>query len=152
MLRKYEADYLNNPNIPNRAKYVAAVQSLFNTYGDTTVLFSDFVNKVNRKGNVDKRALVVTEQNIYKQNPTTYKIKTFGTAKFGIPIRDVESLSMSPYKDSFIVLHTTQNVDRDILIDVGLTGGEKISELTTVLVACYNKLTGKDLPVNFSTE
>ena len=60
---------------------------------------------------------------------------------------------MSPFKDSFIVIHTKNSLDKDLVIDVGITGGgEKISELTTILVGAYQKLTGNSLPVRFASE
>jgi myosin-1 len=149
--RRFEADYLDSPNIPNRAKYEQAVQALFKKFGDTQVLFSGFVDKVNRKGKIDKRSFVVTEQHIYKQNPKDYKVKTFGIDGFGIPIIDLEGISMSPNADGFVVLHVNTHIDKDALIDVG-TKPEKLSELVTVLVTAYNKLTNKDLPVRFSNE
>ena len=114
-------------------------------------MFSGFVDKVNRKGKIDKRAIVITEQNIYKQNPSNYKVKTFGTEGFGIPIVDLDAISMSPNADGFIVLHVSQNIDKDAVIDVGIKP-EKLSELVTVLVTAYNKLTNKDLPVRFANE
>jgi hypothetical protein len=40
--RKFEADYLEMDSNPTKAKYVAGMQRLFSTYGDTSVLFADY--------------------------------------------------------------------------------------------------------------
>lgn len=70
------------------------MSNLFATYGDTEVLFADYVTlfdfsskfltveqlvKVNKAGKSQKRGIVVTEKNIYKHDPKNYKVKKFGT-------------------------------------------------------------------------
>lgn len=89
-MRKFEADYLAREKNPNRVKYETAVQTLFHTFGDTQILFADEVSKISRAGKPENRIMVVTDKNIYKENPKTYKVKNFeGTEKGGIPIVDV---------------------------------------------------------------
>src|SRR4051812_28562976 len=90
LLRKYEADYLATEKNPHKAKYEMAVQYLFHEFHDTQILFADEVTKISRGGEPQNRIFVVTDKNIYKENPKTYKVKNFeGTENAGIPIVDV---------------------------------------------------------------
>jgi len=143
--RNFDADYLELDSNPHKAKYIEAMQRLFSTYGDTEVCFADYVNKVNKGGKSQKRGIVVTEKNIYKHDPKNYKVKKFGT-----PIVDVKSISLSSKKDSFLIIHAKEP-HRDLVLDLGIEGSpEKYSEFVTVLVQEYKKLTGTALQVNFN--
>jgi myosin-1 len=66
--------YLLVPVPPVFLVALSVLQALFSTYGDTQVLFADEVTKVNRGGSADRRVIVVTEQNIYKLDPKSYKV------------------------------------------------------------------------------
>ena len=105
--------------------------------GDAQILFADEVMKISRKGKGERRAIVVTEKNMYKHNPKDYKLKNFdGTDKFGIPLADITGIrfvtnlnviprSMSPQKDTFVVVHTRGGL-RDLVLDLGLSGIERV--------------------------
>ena len=60
---------------------------------------------------------------------------------------------MSHQKDSFAVVHAKPPY-RDLVLDLGIEVGgvaaEKYSEFATVVVQEYRKLTGNDLPVDFT--
>eukprot|EP01121_Diplochlamys_sp_Union-15-3_P014837 TRINITY_DN4791_c0_g3_i1.p1 TRINITY_DN4791_c0_g3~~TRINITY_DN4791_c0_g3_i1.p1 ORF type:complete len:565 (+),score=86.86 TRINITY_DN4791_c0_g3_i1:67-1695(+) len=142
--RKFEADYLEKDNNPSKDKYVIAMKLLFNKFGDTNVLFADYVNKINPKGKVQKRGIVITEKNIYKHDPKNYKVRKIGT-----PLAQVASVSASTTKDTFVIVHCNGDY-RDLVLDLGITGSEKVSELVTVLVQSIQELSGKTLKVNFS--
>lgn len=58
--RKFIADYLELDTNPGKDKYLAGMQKVFQKFGDTEILFADYVNKVNKKTKAQKRALVVT--------------------------------------------------------------------------------------------
>ncbi|KAN0021662.1 hypothetical protein ACTFIU_003806 [Dictyostelium citrinum] len=142
--RHFDADYLEKPSNPNQQKYVLAMQNLFSTYGDTEVLFADYVIKVNPKGVPQRRGIVVTGTNIYKHDPKNYKVKKWGT-----PLVDVTSISISPMADTFLVLHC-KAPQRDFVLDLGCNGYEAVSEITTVIVQQVLKLTGVKLSVQFT--
>ncbi|EFA77144.1 myosin IE [Heterostelium album PN500] len=144
--RIFDADYLEKPTNPFQPKYVAAMQNLFSTYGDTEVLFADYVIKVNPKGVPQKRGIVVTNANIYKHDPKNYKVKKWGT-----PLADITSISASPNQDTFLVLHC-KPPQRDLVLDLGINGYEALSEITTVIVQQVQKLTGIRLKVQFSQQ
>ncbi|GAM19588.1 hypothetical protein SAMD00019534_027630 [Acytostelium subglobosum LB1] len=142
--RVFDADYLEKTTNPYQAKYVAAMQSLFQTYGDTEVLFADYVIKVNPKGTPQKRGIVVTNANIYKHDPKNYKVKKYGT-----PLVDITSISVSPNRDTFLVIHC-KPPQRDFVLDLGINGYEAVSEIVTVLVQQVQRLTGVRLKVQFT--
>jgi len=142
--RKYTADYLEGDSNPGKEKYLAGMTNLLAKFGDTEVLFSDYVNKVNRKGKSQKRAITVTDKNVYKQDPNNYKVK-----KGEIPLSQITSISLSPNKDTFVFLHT-QTPYRDMVVDLGFTGIEKYSEFVTVIMDQIKKLKDTVPPVNFT--
>mmetsp|Transcript_27233 Transcript_27233/g.38371 ORF Transcript_27233/g.38371 Transcript_27233/m.38371 type:complete len:1003 (-) Transcript_27233:51-3059(-) len=141
--RKFDSDYLELDSNPTKDKYIIEMQNLFNSYGDTQIMFADYVNKVNRVGKSQKRGIVITEKNIYKHDPKSYKVKKFGT-----PIVEAVSVSLSPKPDTFIVVKC-KDPHRDLILDAGINGEERFSEFVTCLVQEYKKLTGNTLPVNF---
>jgi len=143
--RIFDADYLEGNNNPNKPKYEAAVQLLFSSFGDTQILFADYVNKINPKGKSQKRGIVITDKNIYKHDPKNYKVKKVGT-----PMAEVKSVTMSPKKDTFVVVHVNEPY-RDFVLDLGIDVGiEKYSEFVTVLVKQFSVLMDRTLPVEFS--
>jgi len=144
--RRYDADYLEQDTNPNKDKYVVQMQVLFSNYGDSQIMFADYVNKVNNKGKSQKRGIVVTEKNVYKHDPKNYKVKKFGT-----PLVEVTSISMSPRKDSYVVVHCREPY-RDMILDLGIEGVEKYSEFVTVLVQEIKKLTNTVIPVYFNDQ
>jgi hypothetical protein len=87
------ADYLELDSNPTKDKYLAGMQRLFNVYGETEVLFSEYGMKVDRRGKEQRRAIVVTGKTIYKQDPNNYKVK-----KGELPISEITDICMSPNK------------------------------------------------------
>jgi hypothetical protein len=143
--RKYEADYLELDSNPYKAKYIERSRMLFSTYGDTQVNFADFANKVNRYNKIQKVGIVVTDRNIYKQDPKNYKV-----VKFGIPIANLHSISMSPFKDSIVVCHCKEESGmRDLILNFGVSGSEKYAEFVVTVTQLFNHLTNSNLPVKF---
>jgi myosin I len=150
--RHYEADYLSAQSNPHRTKYTQAVQVLFQKFGDTQILFADEVLKANRGGRTEARACIVTDQNIYKADPKSYKLKSFeGSPKAGIPLAHIVGLSMSPHPDRWVVCHSKDSV-RDFVICVGTYNNDKLSEFVTSLMTQYQKQVGKPLPVAFKDQ
>eukprot|EP01101_Sappina_pedata_P000405 TRINITY_DN1044_c0_g1_i1.p1 TRINITY_DN1044_c0_g1~~TRINITY_DN1044_c0_g1_i1.p1 ORF type:complete len:1010 (-),score=418.88 TRINITY_DN1044_c0_g1_i1:23-2779(-) len=147
--RKFDADYLELESNPLRAKYIEKTKYLFQTYGDSEILFADYVKKVNRYGKAQKFCIVVTDRNIYKQNPKNYNI-----VKFGTPIANLSSISVSPYADATVVLHCKDYTEcRDIVLLLNLNKGEeKFSELVAVIQSVYKKLTDTMIPINFTDQ
>jgi len=141
--RRYLADYLDSEKNPNSKKYVDAMTNLFATYEDTAVNFAEYGNKFNSKNKPDFRGIVVTDKNIYKHDPKNYKIKKYET-----PIVQVTDICLSPYEDTFVVVHAVEP-HRDLCFDLGLQGEEKASEFVVAVVQEHKKLTNKTLQVHF---
>jgi hypothetical protein len=155
--RAFEADYLEKDSNPHKLKYLNAMKKLFSTFGDEQIMFADYVNKINPRGKTQKRAIIVTEKNIYKQDPKTDSVKKVAT-----PIAAVTAIALSKSGDTFMVLQC-KHPYRDMVIDLGVgissepgpvtDGGilrrEKYSEFATVLIQERKKLTGETIPVLF---
>eukprot|EP00013_Stygamoeba_regulata_P029147 CAMPEP_0177657900 /NCGR_PEP_ID=MMETSP0447-20121125/16485_1 /TAXON_ID=0 /ORGANISM="Stygamoeba regulata, Strain BSH-02190019" /LENGTH=1046 /DNA_ID=CAMNT_0019162393 /DNA_START=15 /DNA_END=3155 /DNA_ORIENTATION=- len=143
--RHYLADYLELDTNPHKDKYIRQCQALFSKYGDTQILFADYVEKVNRYWKAQKFGIVVTEKNIYKTNPGNYSV-----VKFGIPIINLASISLSPYEDTFVVVHCKESSGmRDLVLNLGINNEERYSEFVTTVATLFHVLTNQKLPVNF---
>jgi len=141
--RPYMADYLEMESNPLKQKYIAGMQKLFNTYGETEVLFSEYAIKVNRKGKSQRRAIVVTGKTIYKQDPNNYKVK-----KGELPLSEITDICLSPNSDTFVIVRT-KSPYRDLVVDFGITGPEKYSEFVTVISNQFKYLTHNSVSVQF---
>lgn len=115
-------------------------------YTDTHVLFSDYVNKCNSKDKLDYRALMVTNNNIFKQDPKNYKVKAYE-----VPLVAVKSITLSPLQDGYVVVHANEPY-RDLVVDLGINNIERYSEFVTVIVQQVKNLTGNTIQVKFSKE
>eukprot|EP00462_Mataza_sp_D1_P024474 CAMPEP_0175137092 /NCGR_PEP_ID=MMETSP0087-20121206/9627_1 /TAXON_ID=136419 /ORGANISM="Unknown Unknown, Strain D1" /LENGTH=1005 /DNA_ID=CAMNT_0016419897 /DNA_START=17 /DNA_END=3031 /DNA_ORIENTATION=- len=132
--RSFEGDYLVQPSNPLREQYQVAIQQMFAASGDEEILFAEDCDKVNPKGKVQLRSIVVSNAHIYKYDPKKYKMK-----KVGVPLTNVQSLHMSPHKDAFVVLKMQAPL-RDMVLDLGKSGVEKASEFVTVLHSQISKI------------
>lgn len=141
--RRFDADYLEMPSNPNKDAYVRSMQRLFLKFGDQSVEFADYADKINRQGSLQRRGIVVTNQNVYKHDPKKFTVK-----QSGIPIAVCKSISMSKHKDAFCVVHTHDGSNRDLILDFGLEV-DKLSEFVTVFYQVYKELTNSELVVEF---
>jgi len=66
-------------------------------------------------------------------------------------VSDVIGVSMSTQKDNFIVVHTSDKI-RDVVLQIGNSQHEKLSEFVSILAGLYTKTTGKKLPVHFNKD
>lgn len=108
-------------------------------------MFADYVDKINKHSKVQKRGVVVTEQNIYKHDPKRFKLR-----KVAVPIAKITDIwwefkffqktfvcydthhltlimwnSVSTKKDYFVVIHCDET-ERDLFFNLGITGPEKV--------------------------
>jgi len=107
-------------------------------------MFADYVSKINKSSKPQKRGVIVSEANIYKHDPKNFKLR-----KVAVPIAEMVDVCVSPYKDSFVVIHF-KDPERDLVFNLGISGPEKHSEFVAVLYQVYNELTGNILPINFT--
>lgn len=143
--RRFESNYLEKPSNPLHLKCPEAFGKIFKTHGDSNVIFADYINKINNKGKVEKRGILMTNLHIFKLHPKTFKIR-----RKEIPLVSVQSISLSPYKDAAIVFHI-KAPDRDLLIDASIAGYEAVSEIVTVTVEQIMRIHNVRIPVNYST-
>lgn len=122
------------------------MQSLLNKYTDNTVLFADYVHKCNSKDKLDYRAIMVTNNNIFKQDPKNYKVKAYE-----VPLVAVKGITLSTLQDGYVVVHANEPY-RDLVVDLGINNIERYSEFVTVVVQQVKNLTGNSIPVNFNNK
>eukprot|EP00768_Dysnectes_brevis_P003350 gnl/Dysnectes_brevis/2402_a2850_1471.p1 GENE.gnl/Dysnectes_brevis/2402_a2850_1471~~gnl/Dysnectes_brevis/2402_a2850_1471.p1 ORF type:complete len:248 (-),score=28.65 gnl/Dysnectes_brevis/2402_a2850_1471:22-735(-) len=99
--KMFIGDYLSVFNLDEPKN---PLKPLLAQYDDYDVLFSDTVCKLNRKGALQSRILIITAlalYNIEAQSPTSWKTKR------RIPLTDIEAICVSPYDDNFFVVRTT---------------------------------------------
>eukprot|EP01097_Dermamoeba_algensis_P009393 TRINITY_DN660_c0_g1_i10.p1 TRINITY_DN660_c0_g1~~TRINITY_DN660_c0_g1_i10.p1 ORF type:complete len:779 (+),score=206.65 TRINITY_DN660_c0_g1_i10:954-3290(+) len=143
--RKFEADYVDVESNPNRKKFISVMQKMFLSGGDTRVLFADFVSKINSKSAAQQRALVVTDSNIYKQDPKNYKM-----TKGGIPLSSVSGIALTGRSDGWVLVRCSAP-HPDVLVDLGVfSDNEKFSEFVTVIVSQCRSVFGNLVSVDFS--
>jgi myosin-1 len=94
--RRFEADYLEKESNPHQKEYIKAMQRIFQKYGDQRIMFADYVDKINKNSRVQKRGVVVTEQNIYKHDPKKFKLR-----KVAVPIAKITDICVSTKKRLF---------------------------------------------------
>ena len=117
--KKVEGDYVSQDAM--LAPAFAAQRSAFlGLTRDSEVVFSAFVTKVNRNGSGTPRALVLSENNLYKLDAKSFKIH-----KTPVPIKDIKSISLTTKKDTTVVLHLEGGFD--LVLDLGTgPGGDKV--------------------------
>lgn len=67
-------------------------------YGDTSILFSEAVLKVNREGRLKPKVLLITEHHVFTLNSETKRVSR------KIPHEDVACVCMSTLADNFILV------------------------------------------------
>jgi len=139
--KKFEADYLQLDSNPGKDKYLAGMEALFSRFGDSQVLYADYVTKVNSKDKGQRRAIVVTDKFIHKQDPKNYKVKKFET-----PLTEITSIALSSKEDCFVIIHAREPY-RDLVLDMGLASEERYSEFVSVICFFVKKTLGIDIKV-----
>lgn len=132
--RVFKGDYFNTPKNPNLDLYKQNIQDKCAAGGDQEILFSDTVVKINRKGQAQVRAFILTDRNMYKYDPKKYSQK-----KEAIPLAAVKSINMSHKADSYVIIKM-QAPERDLCLDLRVNGIEMASEFSTKLHTRLNEL------------
>lgn len=102
------------------------------------IKFADSVDKVNRKGVVQNRLLVITSQAFYFCSPPLEKT----ALKSKNALNCLLGLSLSTMADSYLVLHFT---DHDYVIV-----SRRKAEIVMILKERYQSLLNSELPIDFS--
>lgn len=117
----------NHSVVKMLAKYAGAK-------GAETVLFSEFVVKVNPRGRLQERILLLTDQALYNLLPSNYC-----KCKRRIALRDIESVTQSRSTPEF-VLHVPSEYDYRLVSD-------KREDVMGQLRSAYKALCGEALEV-----
>ncbi|KJE97204.1 brush border myosin I [Capsaspora owczarzaki ATCC 30864] len=145
--REWEGNYLaHEATNPTAAKFKLAIGALMQQHGDSNILFSELVVKLNRKNKMQDRVLIVCENNFYKLNPATYKI-----CKHPIAISGVTGASVFPDDNQVVVIHTTGGKDGDLVFDM-TTRGPKAGELLIKLQDMVRKHHKKEINIKVASQ
>jgi len=107
------------------------------------VMFGDVLWKLNSKGAVDRRIVLLTESHLQQYKPRNLALRG------SIPIENISSLSLNRL-DEWTVVISTKRPSKDIVLNCHANGQETASELVTVLYQRIHKLTNILVPVVFS--
>eukprot|EP00457_Paulinella_chromatophora_P001077 gb/GEZN01001079.1/.p1 GENE.gb/GEZN01001079.1/~~gb/GEZN01001079.1/.p1 ORF type:complete len:1074 (+),score=139.42 gb/GEZN01001079.1/:62-3283(+) len=125
--RAFIADYA--AQMANVEIYQSQIQNLYSAGGDSVINFSTDTIKVNRKGQSQHQAIIISDKHIYKYWPGKWKM-----IKEGIPLSAIKEICMSPNSDSYVVIKMSEAPWRDMVLDLGVNGYETYSELVAVLL------------------
>jgi len=143
--RHHQAEYMEEKAIP---VYEAMVKALYGQNGDNQVLFAMNSIKVNRHGKSQNQVIIVSDRNIYK-----YKPKSFKQIKQQTPLNGVKAIHLSPHNDGFIIIEMDPASGcRDMVLDLFWEGEERYSEITTVIYKQLKESYNRTIPVTFGTE
>ncbi|KAH7830520.1 Unconventional myosin tail [Monocercomonoides exilis] len=120
-----------------KLKLNSSVMKMIGKTGDTDILFSDEIVKVNKRLKTQKRILLITDLAVYNLTPGNFKLKR------RIALQDLGSVNLSCLSDNFFALRVPTEYDY-------LMVSTRKIEIVLTLVEAYKKHLHSDLPVNFS--
>ncbi|GCB64824.1 hypothetical protein scyTo_0007589 [Scyliorhinus torazame] len=140
--RTWEQDYLSsardNPGM--MSQFATTMKGLKSRQQFSSVLFSAHVRKINRFNKPEDRAILITDQHLYKLEPA----KRYKYMK-ALPLSNVTGVSVTDGRDQLIIFHTKTNDDLVVCLDKMQQGNDnRIGEVVGVLVHQFNK---KSLPL-----
>ncbi|XP_038664810.1 unconventional myosin-Id-like [Scyliorhinus canicula] len=140
--RTWEQDYLSssrdNPGM--MSQFATTMKDLKSRQHFSNVLFSAHVRKINRFNKSEDRAILITDQHLYKLEPA----KRYKNMK-ALPLSNVTGVSVTDGMDQLIIFHTKTNDDLVVCLDKMQHGNDnRIGEVVGVLVHQFNK---KSLPL-----
>jgi len=138
--RPFEHNYLDALTPQQQAKLEKVRQEV---EGSKVILFGDVCWKLNSKGAVDRRIVILTETHFQQYKPRNLALRG------SIPIENISSLSMNRL-DEWTVVISTQRPSKDIVINFHSNNQETATELVTVLYKQIHKVTRALVPVVFS--
>jgi len=141
--RKFETDYLNKPTNPARENYMKFINGFLQQNNDTTICYSDSVNKINRHGKAQKRAFVITDKSFYKHDPSSYSVKN------ALELKNIKKIIVSNYEDGYAILVCDDSAP-DFMIDCNSSGENRLAEFVSSLYMAYKSAVGGTLPVEAS--
>jgi myosin-1 len=118
------------------------IKLLISKYGDTKIVFSDLVKKVNKRYKFQDRILLLTDKSIYNLKKFNKPKKNcFFECKRQISLKSIESISVSKLSDNFFVIHVPSEYDY-------VYENAKKTIFITLLNNEFKKSFGKPLPLH----
>uniref|UniRef100_A0A8C6N833 Uncharacterized protein n=1 Tax=Melopsittacus undulatus TaxID=13146 RepID=A0A8C6N833_MELUD len=125
--RSWARDYLSSPseNPALALLFARRLQNLKDKVHFGSVLFSCHVRKINRFGKSQDRAILVTDQHVYKLDPR----KSYGMMR-AIPLSTVTGLSVTSCRAQLVVFHTQSQEDLAVCLHkMQPAGDNRVGEL-----------------------
>ncbi|NXT32347.1 MYO1G protein, partial [Pelecanoides urinatrix] len=145
--RSWARDYLSSPSEnPGLAlPFARRLQTLKDKVHFGSVLFSGHVRKINRFGRSRDRAILVTEQHLYKLDPRQqYRVMR------ALPLSTVTGLSVTSCRAQLVVFHTQRQEDLAVCLHRTQPAGDnRVGELVGVLLE-HCRATKRELQVRVS--
>jgi len=139
--RPFEHNYLSTALTPQQLTKLEKVRQ--DVEGSKVISFGDVCWKLNSKGAVDRRILIITESHFQQYKPRNLALRG------SIPLDSISSLSLNRLEEWTVVI-STKRPSKDIIINCYLNGQETASELVTVLYQRIHRVTNVLVPVVFS--
>jgi len=135
--RQFTGDYMNYDD-----NY--QLQDIINKSSrQEAILFTDQVIKLNRRNNPERRDFVLTDQAVYIVMRAQQNGQVFYKLNRRTAIADIQSLSLSTMADDYLCMNIPKEYDN-------LIENSKKTEITAILMEAYQKLTGRQLTINFT--
>ncbi|NWX39717.1 MYO1G protein, partial [Steatornis caripensis] len=145
--RTWARDYLSSPSEnPGLAlPFARRLQALRDKVHFGSVLFSCHVRKINRFGKSRDRAILVTDQHLYKLDPRQqYRVMR------ALPLSTVTGLSVTSCRAQLVVFHTQTQEDVAVCLHKTQPAGDnRVGELVGVLLE-HCRATKRELQVRVS--
>ncbi|NXN60576.1 MYO1G protein, partial [Rynchops niger] len=145
--RSWERDYLSSPSEnPGLAlPFARRLQTLKDKVHFGSVLFSCHVRKINRFGKSRDRAILVTDQHLYKLDPRQqYRVMR------ALPLSTVTGLSVTSCRAQLVVFHTQSQEDLAVCLHKTQPAGDnRVGELVGVLLE-HCRATKRELQIRVS--
>ncbi|NXO01409.1 MYO1G protein, partial [Rhinopomastus cyanomelas] len=145
--RVWARDYLSLPeeNLGLALPFAQRLQTLKAKVHFSSVLFSGHVRKINRFGKSRDRAILVTDQHLYKLDPQRrYRVMRV------VPLSTVTGLSVTSCLAQLVVFHTQNHEDLAVCLHkMRPPGDNRVGELVGVLLE-HCRATKRELQVQVS--
>ena len=142
--RKWFGNYLAMPEENRRTGlFQTSLSHLQRSHDFERVLFSCEVMKVNKRGRVQHRAILISDNHLFKLDPN----KGYQRKKSPIPFQDIQGFGISPQKDQGFIVHLRGGSDI-ICYMLCPNQEDRVSELCAVLFQICRRKCGNTLRVN----
>lgn len=134
----YESQVAANPKISAK---VAKARADMGKHDPSPCVFSCEIMRVNLRCKSQKRGLFITQNTVFRTDAKSFRVKP---ARF--PLSSVQSIHVSPQKDSWVIIKFAPPF-HDYIMDVGLNGADRVAECVTVVQRWASRAKKTSVPV-----